>query len=93
MENIGYITALVLAVGTVFTAIYQAKGTTEKTLREHIERLEQRIKQLEDDDTKKDKVIEDLRTKYDDLLKLYQQEKQRNDRLEKRMKSRKRGGR
>lgn len=61
VEIIAAATAMLVVVGTLFAAIYQAKGNTEKTLKEHIDRIEKKYEELE-------KKYEELRVKYDELL-------------------------
>jgi len=72
-NTIALITSLLIAAGTIFSAIYAARGGAEKTLKEHIENLEASIK--------------DLQTRYDSLLEMYEKERRRGDRLERRLRS------
>lgn len=80
METVTAITALLIAAGTIFAAIYAARSGAEKTLKEHIEKLDADILKLQKDN-------EILRGQYDELNKKYERERERADRLEKRITS------
>lgn len=82
METIGGVTALIVACGVIFTAIYSARNNTEKTLLQHIERLEEDIEQLKKE---RDAQRIEYQKKNDELFTLYQAEKERGDRLEKKV--------
>lgn len=73
VETVAAITAMLIAAGTIFSAIYAAKGSTEKTLKQHIEKL--------------DKDIQELQSRYDSLLEMYNKERRRSDRLERKVRS------
>lgn len=96
METIAGITSLLLACGVIFTAIFQAKNSTEKTLREQIEHMDKQIreikeesekdiKSLKDENKKWEQRCEEFQAKYDELFEAYQKEKLRGDKLEKKV--------
>lgn len=87
METFVILAGIFVTAGTVFAAIFAARGGAEKTLKEHIDRLESEIKVLKSDLVKlgeeKEREIKELRGENQELRNLYQQEKERNDVLEK----------
>jgi Skp family chaperone for outer membrane proteins len=89
MEVIAPITALLIAAGTIFSAIYHSKSKAEITLQQHITKLdgdidEMRKEHKESEERWQKKEIE-WREKYDELKKSHEKEKRRGDRLENRI--------
>lgn len=78
MEELIPIATFVTAIGVIITAIYNARHNTEKTLQNHIDRLDAKVKRLEVD-------IEMWESRYRELEELYNKERKRGDRLERRI--------
>lgn len=88
METFVVLAGIFVTAGTIFAAIFAARGGAEKTLKEHIDRLDKRIIELENNlkelGEEKEREILALQNENKELRKLYEQEKTRNDKLEKR---------
>ena len=84
MEVIVQMTALVIAAGTVFAAIYQARSKTEKTLQEHINKLDADIAALRQMGRENDAK---WAAQCEDFKKLLETERRRSTRLEKQVRA------
>lgn len=84
METIAPITALVIAAGTIFSAIYHTKNKAEQTLQSHIQKLDEDLTEMRRLNREND---EKWQKKCDELIALLDKERRRGDRLEKKIKS------
>lgn len=69
LETISAITALVIAVSVVITAVFSARKGAEDTLRSLVTSQGERIKELESKLEKRDAMIAELNLKNDELEK------------------------